>query len=132
MAMEGKFEMQSSEHFEEFVKELGLNVDMTNVDLSKTSTMQISKDGETYHMKSETAGISHEVRFKLGEEFEDDMNGHKFKNVVTLDGEHKMVQKKTSADGGKTVNVVREFSDAGCTVRSTYNNVTWTRVYKRV
>lgn len=111
---------------------LGLDVDMTNVDLSKTSTMEICKDGDVYHIKSETAGIAHEIKFKVGEEFEDDMNGHKFKNVVTMECDNKMVQKKTSADGGKVVNVVREFTDAGCTVKSTYNTVTWTRVYKRM
>lgn len=110
----------------------GLEVDMTNIDLSKTSTMEISKDGDSYLIKSNTAGIIHEIKFKLDDEFDDDMNGHKFKNIVKMDGDNKMVQTKTSIDGGKVVNVLREFTDNGCTVKSTYNNVTWTRVYKRV
>uniref|UniRef100_A0A6V7I2C5 Lipocalin/cytosolic fatty-acid binding domain-containing protein n=1 Tax=Bracon brevicornis TaxID=1563983 RepID=A0A6V7I2C5_9HYME len=68
--------------------------------------VELNKDGDTFSLKTTSTFKSSEVKFKLGEEFDEETpDGRKVKSVITLDG-NKMthVQK-----GDKVTDIVREF-----------------------
>jgi fatty acid-binding protein 3 len=125
----GKYKLTSSENFDEFLKELGVNFVMRNLAKTSTPTVEITKDGDQYSMKTITAIKTSEIKFELGKEFEEDrMDGKKVKTVVNVDG-NKLIQTQF---GDKEVKIVREFNDKELKVVCTVGSVVSTRVYNKL
>jgi len=128
----GKFKLTSSDNFDEFLKELGVNFVMRNLAKTSSPTVEITKDGDTYSLKTTTAIKTSEIKFELGKEFEEDrMDGKKVKTVIEADG-NKLIQTQL---GDKEVKIVREFNDKElkvvCTVESKAGPIVSTRIYNR-
>lgn len=69
--------------------------------------VELNKTDDTYSLKTTSTFKSSEIKFKLGEEFDEETpDGRKVKSVITMDG-NKMshVQK-----GDKTTTIEREFT----------------------
>ena len=81
---------------------------MRNLAKTSTPTVEITKDGDQYSLKTVTAIKTSEIKFELGKEFEEDrMDGKKVKTVVNAEG-NKLIQTQF---GDKEVKIVREFND---------------------
>jgi len=125
----GKYKLTSSENFDEFLKELGVNFVMRNLAKTSTPTVEITKDGDQYSLKTITAIKTSEIKFELGKEFEEDrMDGKKVKTVVNAEG-NKLIQTQF---GDKEVKIVREFDDKELKVVCTVGSVVSTRVYTKL
>nr|AAL68638.1 cellular retinoic acid/retinol binding protein [Metapenaeus ensis] len=131
---EGKFRMESSENFDEFMKALGVGLVMRKMGNAATPTVEITKDGDTYSLKTVTTFKTTEIKFKLGEEFEETTaDGRVVKSTVTMDG-NKLVHKQTGDKEKKEKDSIltREFSDDQMLMECKVDDIVCTRVYKRV
>ena len=80
----GKYEYESGENFDEFLKALGVGFIIRNLAKTSKPTIEISlADDGTYTIKTITTLKTTEIKFKLGEEFEETrMDGAKVKVSV--------------------------------------------------
>merc|ERR1712062_167281 len=83
-------------------------------------------------MITKTTVKSIELRFRLGEEFEETTtDGRKCKTTVTLEGNKMTTSQRATKSGEKDVTVVRNFDDGGITVSLTCEDVVCTQKYSR-
>lgn len=126
--LQGKFKLSSSKNFEEFMKALGVGMVMRKLGASSKPTVEITQDGDTWSIKTVTTFKTTEIKFKLGEEFEETrMDGSIVKTVVTLDG-NKLVQKQF---GDKEVIITRELEGDKLKVVCTVEDIVSTRIYDK-
>jgi len=124
----GKFKLSSSDNFDEFLKELGVNFVLRNLAKTSTPVVEITKNGDSYSLKTVTAIKKSEINFELGKEFEEArMDGKNVKTVVVADG-NKLVQTQY---GDKEVKIVREFNGDELKVTASVGPVVSVRVYNR-
>ncbi|CAG2171595.1 unnamed protein product [Oppiella nova] len=123
----GKFKLTSSDNFDEFLKQLGVNFVVRNLAKSATPTVEISKDGDLFTIK--TISIKNtEIKFELGKEFEEARaDGKNVKTSIVADG-NKLIQVQK---GDKEVKIVREFNGNELKMILTVGSVTSVRVYTR-
>ncbi|PZC78673.1 sodium/calcium exchanger regulatory protein 1 [Helicoverpa armigera] len=124
-----KYKMVSSENFDEFMKAIGVGLITRKAANAVTPTVELRKDGDTYTLVTSSTFKTTEVKFKPGEEFDEERaDGAKVKSVCTFEGNTlKQVQK--SADGVE-VSYIREFGPEEMKAVMTAKDVTCTRLYK--
>ena len=93
-----------------------------------TSTVQLVDEGsDQYSFNTTSTFRSQSLKFKIGEEFDEEtMDGRKVKCVVTFDG-NKMIQQQL---GNKAVRIVREFTDEELLTTCSVGVVTAKRWFK--
>ncbi|CAG2161808.1 unnamed protein product [Oppiella nova] len=123
----GKFKLTSSDNFDEFLKQLGVNFVVRNLAKSATPTVEISKDGDLFTIKTISVKNT-EIKFELGKEFEEARaDGKNVKTSIVADG-NKLIQVQK---GDKEVKIVREFNGNELKMILTVGSVTCVRVYTR-
>ncbi|KAH7641012.1 fatty acid-binding protein [Dermatophagoides farinae] len=126
---EGKYQLESSENFDEFLKELGVGFILRNLAKTSKPTIEVIRDGDYWVIKTITTLKTTEIRFKIGEEFDEArMDGKTVKTIVEMDGDNKMVQ---TQKGDKEVKIIREFSENHLKTTCIVGNITSVRIYKR-
>ncbi|XP_011497803.1 PREDICTED: fatty acid-binding protein, muscle isoform X2 [Ceratosolen solmsi marchali] len=122
-----KYKLSSSKNFDEFMKALGVGIIVRKMGATVSPVVQVTKDNDEYTLKTESTFKNSEIKFKLGEEFEEETpDGRKVKSIVTLDG-NKMthIQK-----GDKQTVIEREFTPTEMTAVMKVDDIVCTRVYK--
>ncbi|XP_037872127.1 cellular retinoic acid binding protein isoform X1 [Bombyx mori] len=130
MQWEGrKYKLISTDNFDSFMKALGVGLITRKAANAVTPTVELRKDGDEYNLVTSSTFKTTEMKFKPGEEFEEDRaDGAKVKSVCTFEGNTlKQVQK---APDGLEVTYVREFGPEEMKAVMTAKDVTCTRVYK--
>ncbi|NWV51535.1 FABPL protein, partial [Daphoenositta chrysoptera] len=127
MSFTGKYELQSQENFEPFMKALGLPEDQIQKGKDIKSISEIVQDGKKFKV-TVTAGTKvMKNEFTIGEESELEMlNGEKVKAVVQMEGNNKLV---TQVKGMKSVT---ELNGDTITHTMTLGDLTFKRVSKRI
>merc|ERR1712059_83071 len=106
----GNYTQTSKENYEEFLKALGVGFILRKAALASTPVMTISEEGGNWTMVTKTTVKSIELKFRIGEEFEEDTtDGRHCKTIVTLDGNVMTTKQKATKAGEKDVVVIREF-----------------------
>ncbi|KAI5633494.1 lipocalin / cytosolic fatty-acid binding protein family domain-containing protein [Phthorimaea operculella] len=124
-----KYKMISSENFDEFMKAIGVGLITRKAANAVTPTVELKKDGDTYNLVTSSTFKTTEMKFKPGEEFDEDRaDGAKVKSVVTIEGT-KLKQVQKAADGTEVI-YEREFGPEEMKAVMTAKDVTCTRVYK--
>ncbi|KAM6214799.1 fatty acid-binding protein 9 [Rhynchocyon petersi] len=126
----GTWKLVSSEHFEDYMKELGMSSAARNAAGLVKPTVSISLDGDVVNIRTESPFKNTLISFKLGEEFEElTADNRRVKSTVTLDnGSMIQVQKWL----GKETTIKRQIVNGEMVVECTMNNVVSTRVYEKV
>merc|ERR1712112_227747 len=128
----GTYTQTSRENYEEMLKALGVGMLLRKAAMASNPVMTISENGGTYTIVTKTTAKTTEVKFRLGEEFDEtSADGRTCKTLVVLDGDTMTSKKKAQKSGEKDVTVVREFTDSGFTMKSTCDGVTATQVFAR-
>ncbi|XP_072037834.1 myelin P2 protein-like [Amphiura filiformis] len=131
----GKYKLEKSENFDEFMKALGVNIALRKIGQVTKPQMTISQEGDQVTFFSESSFKNIKVTFKLGEDFNDTSpDGRKVINNITLDG-NKLIQieKPAAGESGKEVTYVRDIDANGdLVVVCTTEGITCTRLYKKV
>merc|ERR1712055_731289 len=109
MECTGKYRLQTSENFEDFMKVLGVGLVTRKLGNAASPTVTITKEGEEYAFKQESFKTS-EFKFKVGEPFEEiTADGRKVMSTMTQLGPNVMQHEMKGTDGGKDSVCVREF-----------------------
>lgn len=126
----GKYKLEKSEKFDEFLDKLGVGFMVKTAAKTLKPTFEVSMDGDTYVFRTLSTFKNTEIKFKLGEEFEEDRaDGKRVKTVINKEGDNKFVQTQF---GDKEVKIVREFKGDEVEVTASCDGVTSLRTYKRV
>jgi len=130
MSFEGKWKLESSENFDEYMQALGVNFMLRKVAATAKPAMIITRSGDVYTIKSESSVKNTEFSFKFGEEFDETTaDGRKSKSTITKDSDKKWTHVQKS-DPPSTM--VRELTDDDTiVVTCVAKDVTSKRVYKR-
>ena len=126
---EGRYKLENSENFNEFLKEIGMGYFKRLAATASNSEYVVTKEpNDHWKLKTISTFKDSEITFKSGVPFKEDRaDGQTVDTTITVDGNRwKQLQR-----GEPQVNVEREFSDDGVVVRSTANGVTSVRTYKR-
>jgi len=131
--IEGTYKLDHSENFDEFMKALGVGMVMRKMANAATPVVTITKDGDTYHYKQATTFKTTEMKFKLGEEFEETTgDGRLVKSTITLEGDtlkHKQVGDASKKEKDSTMD--RTFTDTHMNMVCTVDDIVCKRNYKR-
>jgi len=115
----GKFERTSAEKYDEFLSALGVNFLLRKAATASTPIMEVTKEGDVYTIKTSTVLKSMELKFKLGEEFEETTpDGRDVTAIVTQDGNKFISVQTAKKEGAKSTKVVRDFSADKCVLTS--------------
>merc|ERR1711992_145436 len=129
--MTGTYTRVSEEGYEDFLKVLNVGFMLRKAALASTPVMTITEAGGNWTMVTKTTMKSIELKFRLGEEFDETTtDGRKCSTTVTMEGDS-LVTRQKGKDGSKDVTAVREFSDDGLTITMTCGDVSSKQVYKR-
>jgi fatty acid-binding protein 3 len=122
-----RYKLSSSENFDELMKALGVGIITRKMGASVSPVVEVTENNGEYTMKTQSTFKNSEIKFKLGEEFDEETpDGRKVKSVITLDG-NKMthIQK-----GEKETIIEREFTPTEMKAIMKVDDIVCTRVYK--
>ncbi|NWH84766.1 FABPL protein, partial [Aegithalos caudatus] len=127
MSFTGKYELQSQENFEPFMRALGLPEDKIQKGKNLKSISEIVQDGKKFTITVTTGSEVIKNQFTVGEESEIQMmNGEKTKVIVNMEGNNRLV---TEVKGMKSVT---ELNGDIITYTMTMGDLTLKRVSKRI
>ena len=107
----GKYERTSAENYEEFLKELDVNFLMRKAATVSTPVMEVSLEGGVWTIKTSITLKSMELKFKVGEEFEETTtDGREVTAKVIIDGNKFVSEQKAKKVGQKSTKTIREFN----------------------
>uniref|UniRef100_A0A8C5KNK5 Fatty acid binding protein 9, testis n=2 Tax=Jaculus jaculus TaxID=51337 RepID=A0A8C5KNK5_JACJA len=126
----GTWKLVSSENFEDYMKELGVDAAARHAASLVKPSVSIGVNGEMVNIRTESSFTNTDVSFKLGEEFDETTaDNRKVKSIVTLDsGVMVQVQKWL----GKETTIKRKIVDGKMIVECAMNNIVSTRTYEKV
>ncbi|XP_014474982.1 PREDICTED: myelin P2 protein isoform X1 [Dinoponera quadriceps] len=122
-----RYKLFSSENFDDFMKALGVGLMTRKMGSSVSPVVELTENNGTYTLKTTSPFKNTEIKFKLGEEFDEETaDGRKVKSVCTLEG-NKLVQVQK---GDKDTTIEREFSPTEMKAIMKADDIVCTRVYK--
>ncbi|XP_068023737.1 fatty acid-binding protein, liver-like [Melanerpes formicivorus] len=127
MSFTGKYELQSHENFEPFLKAFGIPDDVIQKVKDSKFTAEIVQNGKKFKTTTTMGSKVMKNEFTIGEEFDYElMTGDKIKAVFNLEGDNKLVG---NIKGMKYVN---ELNGNIMTSVATMGDITYKRVMKRI
>lgn len=123
-----KYKLVSNENSDAYLAALGVNiVERKVINLAKP-TVELLKQGDEYILKTVAALKTSSIKFKPGEEFDEETaGGRSAKSICTFEGDNKLIQEII---GDKPVKVIREFTSDSLNVTLTVGDIVCKRVYK--
>merc|ERR1711970_1318437 len=110
-SFKGKFERTSAEKYEEFLKALDVNFLLRKAATVSTPVMEVSEEGGVWTIKTSTTLKSMELKFKVGEEFDETTaDGREVTAKVTHDGNKFLCEQKAKKPDQKSTKSIREFN----------------------
>jgi len=129
MSFVGKYELVSSENFDEYLKAAGVGLVQRTAASKVKPVVEISEAGGKYSLKTLTALKNTEIVFTLGEEFDEKTaDDRTCKSTVTKDG-NKLIHVQKIGD--ETATITREFSGSEMKAIFSTKGVSSTRTYKK-
>ncbi|NWI58476.1 FABPL protein, partial [Calyptomena viridis] len=127
MSFTGKYELQSQENFEPFMKALGLPDEQIQKGKDLKSITEIVQDGKKFKITTTTGSKVMKNEFTVGEESEFElMTGEKAKAIVQMEGNNKLV---ANVKGMKSIT---ELSGDTITLTMVLGDVSYKRISKRI
>ncbi|MER5865925.1 lipocalin/fatty-acid binding family protein [Kitasatospora sp. NPDC002040] len=130
MSFAGKYEMTSSDNFEEYLKAVGVGFATRKLAASSKPTVELTEDGDAFTLKTTTTFKTITLAFTLGQEFaEETDDGRKVPTTIVRDG-NKLVQQQHL--DGLIATITRTFTADGLEATFEADGVVSKRSYKRV
>ncbi|KAM0735537.1 Sodium/calcium exchanger regulatory protein 1 [Formica fusca] len=121
------YKLQTSENFDEYMKALGVGMVTRKMGATVSPVVELTEKDGVYTLKTTSTFKNTEIKFKLGEEFDEDtVDGRKVKSVCTLEGD-KLIQVQK---GDKDTTIEREFTPTEMKAIMKVDDIVCTRVYK--
>merc|ERR1712240_40559 len=110
-AFVGKYERTAAEKYDEFLKALDVNFLLRKAATVSTPVMEISEEGGVWNIKTSTTLKSMELKFKLGEEFDEvTPDGRDVSALVTFEDGKIITVQKAKNEKHKSTKSVRELN----------------------
>merc|ERR1712215_59443 len=110
-AFKGKYERTSADKYEELLKELDVNFLLRKAATVSTPVMEVTEDGGVWTIKTSTTLKTMELKFKLGEPFDETTpDGREVTAVVNLEGGKIITVQKAKKEGQKSTKSIREMN----------------------
>ncbi|NWY37337.1 FABPL protein, partial [Sylvia atricapilla] len=127
MSFTGKYELQSQENFEPFMRAIGLPEDQIQKGKNLKSVSEIVQDGKKFTSTVTTGSKVIKNQFTIGEESEIElMTGEKVKAMVQMEGNNKLIGE------AKGIKTIVELNGDTITYTMTFGGITMKRVSKRI
>ncbi|ESO95517.1 hypothetical protein LOTGIDRAFT_150127 [Lottia gigantea] len=108
-ALIGKWKKETTDNLGPLMDKMGISDQAKQMISNSNPTVEISQNGDTWNFITTIGDKNRDIKFKLGEEFENNaLNGETVKSVITLEGDS-MVEKFDWR--GKTVTITRKVVD---------------------
>ncbi|KAG8147037.1 putative Cellular retinoic acid binding protein [Naja naja] len=132
----GSWKMRSSENFEELLKALGVNVMLRKIAVAAASkpAVEIKQQGPSFYIKTSTTVRTTEIRFEVGEEFEEQtVDGRPCKSLAKWENDNKIVceQKLLKGEGPQTSWSRELTNDGELILTMKADHIVCTRIYVR-
>merc|ERR1712096_24754 len=112
-AFKGTYTRTSADNYEEMLKVLEVNFLLRKAATVSTPQMDVTEDGGVWTIKTSTTLKTMELKFKLGEEFDETTpDGREVTAVVNLEGGKLVTVQKAKKEGQKSTRSVREMNGA--------------------
>lgn len=112
-----------------FLLDSGVGMVLRKLGNSISPTVELVKNGDEYTFNTLSTFKNTTIKFKLGEEFDEEtVDGRMVKSVCTFDGNKLIHEQK----GEKPTTIVREFTATDLTATMTAGNAKCVRYYKAV
>eukprot|EP00092_Neocalanus_flemingeri_P018262 GFUD01019763.1.p1 GENE.GFUD01019763.1~~GFUD01019763.1.p1 ORF type:complete len:139 (+),score=39.11 GFUD01019763.1:53-469(+) len=112
-AFKGKYERTSEEKYEEFLKAIGVNMLLRKAATVSSPKIEVTEVGGTWTIKTSTTLKNMELKFKIGEEFEETTaDGRQVSSMVTFEDGKIVTVQKAKKDGEKSTKSIREMKGA--------------------
>merc|ERR1711862_507938 len=111
-AFKGKYERTSAEGYEEFLKAMDVSYLLRKAATVSTPIVEITENKGVWSIKSSTTLKSMELKFKIGEEFEETPDGRDVRAVVQYEGGKIVTVQNAKKAGQKSTRSVREMNGA--------------------
>merc|ERR1712058_163488 len=132
-ACTGKYKLATSENFEEFMKALGVGMVTRKLGNKTSPVVTVTEENGLYTFKQESLVKTSEIKFKIGEEFEEvTADGRKVMSKMTLTAPNVMVHEMKGTNGGKDSTCIREFLGATMVATCTVDDIETVRTYSAV
>merc|ERR1712158_142070 len=131
----GKYERTDAKNYDELLKALDVNFLLRKAATASTPVMEVTEEGGEWTIKTSTVLKSMELKFKVGEKFDETTpDGRQVDSIVTVEGNKFICVQTAKKDGEKSTKSTREFTDEGCTytIEVTGTDVVSTQVFKRL
>merc|ERR1711887_252775 len=110
-AFKGKYERTSADKYEELLKELDVNFLLRKAATVSTPVKEVSEDGGFWTIKTSTTLKTMELKFKLGEPFDETTpDGREVVATVTFEGGKIVCVQKAKKEGQKSTKSIREMN----------------------
>nr|WPK49588.1 FABP1 [Cornechiniscus lobatus] len=128
----GKFKLETSNNFDEYMKSIGVGLVTRKLGAAATPVVTVTKEGEgKYRIKTETSMKTTDIGFTVGQPFDEEtLDGRQVKSVITQPAPNKLVQVQRKDDFESTI--TREFTQQGLQTTLVHKDVKATRQYVRV
>merc|ERR1712002_1208191 len=112
-AFKGKYERTSADKYEELLKVLDVNFLLRKAATVSTPVKEVSEEGGVWTIKTSTTLKTMELKFKLGEPFDETTpDGREVVATVTFEGGKILSVQKAKKEGEKSTKAVREMNGA--------------------
>nr|2F73_A Chain A, Fatty acid-binding protein, liver [Homo sapiens]2F73_B Chain B, Fatty acid-binding protein, liver [Homo sapiens]2F73_C Chain C, Fatty acid-binding protein, liver [Homo sapiens]2F73_D Chain D, Fatty acid-binding protein, liver [Homo sapiens]2F73_E Chain E, Fatty acid-binding protein, liver [Homo sapiens]2F73_F Chain F, Fatty acid-binding protein, liver [Homo sapiens]2F73_G Chain G, Fatty acid-binding protein, liver [Homo sapiens]2F73_H Chain H, Fatty acid-binding protein, liver [H len=127
MSFSGKYQLQSQENFEAFMKAIGLPEELIQKGKDIKGVSEIVQNGKHFKFTITAGSKVIQNEFTVGEECElETMTGEKVKTVVQLEGDNKLVTTF------KNIKSVTELNGDIITNTMTLGDIVFKRISKRI
>merc|ERR1712106_122971 len=110
-AFKGKYERTSAENYDEMLKVLDVNLLLRKAATASTPVLEVTEDGGNWTIKTSTTLKNMELKFKLGEPFDETTaDGRDVSSLVTFEGGKIVTVQKAKNDGEKSTKSTREMA----------------------
>merc|ERR1712066_37175 len=132
--MKGKYVRSSAENYDKFLDALGVGLLLKKAATATTPEMTVEEAGGEWTIKTSTMLKSMELKFKVGEAFDEKTpDDREVTSLVELDG-NKLIPTQTAKKAGeKSTKSIREFFDDKCvyTIEILDSDVVCTQTFDR-
>uniref|UniRef100_A0A5S6QY04 FABP domain-containing protein n=1 Tax=Trichuris muris TaxID=70415 RepID=A0A5S6QY04_TRIMR len=130
----GKYKLASSENFEAFMKELGVNFMLRKIAHNAVVIVEIIEEDDGFWILKNDSTFRHlQVRFRLGEPVEEvTPDGRHVLTTFTLDEDKLIQHQKATKNNEKDTIITRELRDGKLITTCQCEDVTCVRVLHRI
>merc|ERR1711962_380098 len=112
-AFKGSYTRTSADNYEEMLKILDVNFLLRKAATVSTPVMEITEDGGVWTITTSTTLKTMELKFKLGEEFDETTpDGREVTALINIENGKIVTVQKAKKDGQKSTKSVREMNGA--------------------